>query len=387
MIGAILVFSTTLTGTLLIPAVRAFFAFAHGGDEVGMHAFMSANMLGAAMGAPFVAAFADRHGRRARLATLLLLIDGGAMSVAAVASPLWLVLAARFVQGAASVGALSIVMGSLRGTGKAMGVASAAVVAAIACGAPFGTLFVKLDPRAALWASAALSFASALLAHKISDGARAPKLPLWTQLGRDSRIELLLVTIFVALERFAVGSFVVTFSLYAHSALGKTDAQVGMLFTSFLLPFALGSLGVGAIVSRGVSRVGLLLGGGLIYGVCVALFGQTDGALLWGVMICAGIASAAIYAPSLSVAASAVPDALRSTAMGLVNAGGTLGMLLGTATAGIVSVQLVKTGMNADEARRLVFVGVGCFVAAAFAAGGLPLLIAARSSNRNRESR
>jgi high-affinity Fe2+/Pb2+ permease len=73
--------------------------------------------------------------------------------------------------------------------------------------------------------------------------------------------------------------------------------------------------------------------------------------------------------------------------MGLVNAGGTLGMLLGTATAGIVSVQLVKTGMNADEARRLVFVGVGCFVAAAFAAGGLPLLIAARSSNRNRESR
>jgi MFS family permease len=384
MLYAFLVFATTLTGTLLIPALRPFFAAFHPGHEAAMHAFMSVNMLGAAFGSPIVTVFADRSGRRSRLAAMLLGIDGVAMAIAAVSPSIPLVLFARVIEGAASVGALSIIMGAFRSKrqGRAMGVASASVVAAIACGAPLGTLFVRIGPRAALWASVCISFVAALLVSRLADTAPAVKErgPFWSGIEKPGRKELILAALFVGLERFAVGSFIVTFQIYAHSALGKTDSQVGMLFTAFLVPFALGSVLVGMLLGKGVSRAALLLGGGVLYGALVAMFGQTDGAALWVTMVLAGVASAAIYAPSLYVAAGAVPEALRSTAMGLVNASGTLGMMLGTALAGVLSLQLIARGMDPNDARRMVFLLSGGFVALAFAIGGLALSFSRKTS-------
>lgn len=371
-----LVFATTLTGTLLIPAVRPFFAAFHGGDEAAMHAFMSVNMLGAAIGAPFVAWIADRTGRRRALATLLLLIDGGAMLVAATAEPVALVLAVRAVQGAASVGALSIIMGAVRSErqGKAMGAVSAAIVFAIACGAPLGTVCVKIGPRAALWASACVSLLAAVLVQRLQDGARVERSKAsFRDVERGQRLTFAIAATFVALERFAVGSFVVTFPLYAHTALGKSDAQVGALFSAFLLPFAVASVFVGFLLARGIDRVRLVLFGGVVYGGAVALFGQTSGAALWSVLVVAGLASASIYAPALYLASGSVPVQLKATAMGLVNASSTLGMMLGTAAAGVVSMSLAARGLDPNEARRWIFLLAGGGASVAFLVGGVIL--------------
>ena len=54
-----------LSSTLLIPAVRPFFATVHPEAEGGLFMFMTVNMLGAIIGAPLLTALADATGKRA----------------------------------------------------------------------------------------------------------------------------------------------------------------------------------------------------------------------------------------------------------------------------------------------------------------------------------
>src|SRR5262249_41554005 len=73
---AFLIFIQMLPATLLTPAIRPLFASVHGGAEGAMQAFMSVNMIGAALAAPFVGWVADRGVRRGPLLAKLAAADG-----------------------------------------------------------------------------------------------------------------------------------------------------------------------------------------------------------------------------------------------------------------------------------------------------------------------
>jgi len=372
-----LVFASMLSGTLLIPAVRPLFAVVHPGHPDAIHAFFSVNMLGAAIGAPLVCWLADRTGSARRMLTMLAIADGILLVACTLSLPLPVVLTIRFVQGAANVGALSILMGATGRSrapgshGGGVGLAGAAVVAGIVAGAPVGTLLLAVSPFAPFYAAAACALVVAVSTGVLpASSERARRGSLRALFSRTPLLQV--ATLFVGAERFVVGCFVVTFSLYAHDELGRSDAQVGALFSWFLVPFALLTWPIGVVAQR-VDRSLLIGTGAAIYGASFLLLGQVGPFGLPIVLALAGVASAAIYAPSLCVVAEGTPGPMRSTAMGVVNAGGTLGMLLGTATAGILTMVLVRHGVERADAYVWVFRVAG-LVQLVVLAAGLPAL-------------
>lgn len=356
-----LIFGTMLSSTMLIPAVRGYVALRHGGNESLMHAFMSVNMLGAIIGAPLLSALADRTGHRRAIAVGLLYLDGLLLLLCALPIPSWLVLPARALQGAANVGGLSLLLSAVRGAGpghgRAMGMAGAAIIVAVACGSPLGTLMLSWSPLLPLWAGGALQLVVATVAVGLPlSGAaveRASPIALWRKVPL-----LRLPTLWIAAERFTVGCFVVSFALYAHRVLALSDAQTGVLYSWFLLPFAVATYPMGRLAER-VDRATLVVFGTLTYGLAFLLIGLVGPDSLWWVLGMAGLASAAIYAPSMCLAASLAPEGRRATAMGLINAGGSLGMLLGTALAGIAGAALRHHGVGPETSYPLIFGAAG----------------------------
>ncbi len=373
---AILVFSTMLSSTLLIPVVRPFIAAVHGGDERLMHAFMSVNMLGAIIGAPLAAAWADRTGKRRRMLIVLACTDATLLLVCSLSIPGWALLTARTIQGAANVGGLSILLGMARATpklqGRVMGLLGATIMAAVACGAPVGTLLLHQSPLLPLWAGSALQLMVVMATFVLpkTEAAPAREVSPWKLLKNAPLLRW--PTLWTATERFTVGCLVVTFSLYGHRVLNLSNSEVGILFSWFLLPFAASTYPMSRIAER-VDRTVLVATGTLLYGVAFMSLGMVPAGWLPAVMLTAGLASAAIYAPSLCFAATVVDRNARSTSMGLMNAGGSLGMMMGTAMAGILSHTLMAKGWAPKEAYQAVFqlAGAAELVVLALSARGL----------------
>ena len=224
-----------------------------------------------------------------------------------------------------------------------MGLAGASVMGAVALGAPTGTLLLSWSPAAPALFGAALQLLVA--AHLVHRPVKAPP-----KRAGSSPFRLLkqipavrLPTLWVTAERFAVGCLVVSFALYAHRVLGLSDASVGALFSWFLLPFAVCTYPASRIAEH-VPRAALASTGMALYGLAFLLLGVVPEQGLAAVMLLAGLSSAAIYAPSLCYAAALPPPEARSMSRALLNAGGSLGMTIGTALAGILSVSLRRAG-------------------------------------------
>jgi DHA2 family methylenomycin A resistance protein-like MFS transporter len=358
----VLVFLNVLAGTLVIPVIRPLMVTV-GVSEHMMHAFIGANMLGAVLGAPFFALLSDRTGVRRRLAAGLSWVDAALLLGCVTPLPLPALLGARALQGAASVGALSIIMGQVgrtavhtNGRGRDAGLAGSAVVAAIAAGPALGGLLVRgfglYAPFQAAACCALLAGIGCAWLMPSTGGQRAPRAGLH-EVRRAAPL-LWVPTLWITAERFSVGCFVVTFSLFAHNVLGSSDARVGALLSCFMLPFACAMWPIGKLADK-VGRPAVLAAGGVIYGLSFVLLGHTSADSVPVVLMLAGIASAAIYTPALGLTASLSPTVLRSTAMGFGNAGGTLGMLLGTIVAGTLTAVLRQRGMAPSEMYAWIF--------------------------------
>jgi AAHS family 3-hydroxyphenylpropionic acid transporter len=381
---ALLIFTGVLSGTMLIPAVRPLFAARAGAAEGAMHAFMTLNLLGAVVGAPLLARWADR--RRAGVGVVAALAFGDGVLLLACATPLPIpaLLALRFVQGALNVGALSILMGlAPRGGAQAhnrsYGVAGAAMMAGVAAGPPLGTALLVTSPVGPLVVGGVLELlaAVAVLRLAVAPRAAAPAAASSALLRAEPLLRLPALWAFV--ERFGVGCFVVTFALHCHQARGLGDAQIGRLYGWFLIPFVLAMYPASRLGPR-AGRAPVVLGGLVAYGVAYLLIGTASTRVLPLVLALAGVASSAVYAPALCLAATLAPAARRAGAMAMLNASGALGMMVGTAVAGIASAVLRRAGLGASAyVTVLACAGVAQFVAAA---ASVPALVRMRELDR-----
>jgi MFS family permease len=361
---AALVFVQMLPATLLAPAVRPFFAAAHRGDISAMHAFMSLNMIGAAIGALVISRTV--RARPNRWLAALCIVDALLMVAMAAPVPTHALLVLRTLEGAAHVGASSLLLacaGHLRqeyGYRRAMPMAGAALMIAIAAGSALGAVTVAVDVRAPFVVAAVTLLGVAVAGARTplaigrteappEEAAAAPVAPL---LLAGGTFRVALGAAFVG--RFVIGCIVVSFALFAHGVHHLSDAKVGSLFALLTFPFAFATYPAGRLAER-FSRALLLASGGVVLGLALFALGRVPTAALPAVMIVAGIGCAAVFAPTLCYAATAGSAAGRARAMGWVNAAGCLGMLLGPMVSGILAAAL-KDPSDPGRAPRAAFV-------------------------------
>jgi MFS family permease len=364
------VFLQMLPATLLAPAIRPLFAEVHGGAEGPMHAFMSVNMLGAILITPLITRLVSSGSARASARWLVLLAGLDALLLVVVSLPLAtpLVLFLRTVEGAAHLGAATLLLARaaaykpLVGAGRAMGLAGGAVMLAIAFGSGLGGMLVGVSARLPFLVGASLSvlvaFAAPFLYSSTLPAERHD--PMTTRRLSWKNPDLLGPLSAAFVERFTVGLIIVTFALFANRAHGLSDRSIGLLYSMLMLPFALLMYPASRMGDR-MPRAALLGMGMLFYGAAIASLALVPKAFLSLSMIGAGIASSFVYGTVLCYAATLVPSELRGRMMALVNMAGALGMLLGPMCGGI----LVAVGRNSADplsAYRNVFylAGVVC---------------------------
>jgi len=360
--------------TLPVPVLRELVAERFGVSELLTSLFMSINMVGAVLAAPLAGALADRFGRRPLWIAAALALDALCFLGLTREVPFPVFLAVRFVEGAAHIFALSLLLGLAAGArpeaqrGVVMGATGSGLLLGVASGAPLGGRLGAADPLTPLYAGAAVVAAAAVLAalllRETEGRERArPGLGEIARLVRAHRVVALPLAFSFA-DRFTVGFFTSTFPLFLRSIHELPPPRIGLLIAVFMLPFAALSFPFG-LLSQRTSRALLLCGGSFVYGCGVASLGFWPTEALFGVMIATGVAAAVMFVPSMLFTLDVTPEAVRTTSMGAFNAAGSLGFIVGPVTGGLVS-----QGVAASH-------GWEAGYAAAFAvAGGFEILLA-----------
>lgn len=370
------IFVQMLPATMVAPAIRPLIAMQHGGNESVMHAFMALNMAGAIVVALLVGRRLDRLGGPRRVFSALACADAVLLFllVAPLSTPLILLL--RTLEGGAHVGAATVLLTDAArraragGGGRAMGAAGAAIMAAVAIGHALGAPLVAVDPRLPFVAGAGLALA-------VSAASFAGHLPFTSEPKAPAqarslvglplrRLSVPLSAAFVG--RFSVGLTIVTFAVFAHDTHGLPDSTIGLLFALMTSAFAAFVYPAGRLADR-VSGAAVFALGAVVYGLSLIALGQLPSTMLAAPMLAGGIGAALLFAPTLFYGARLAGPEGRGRAMSLVNAAGCLGMVLGPACAGLLSLGL-RPALGSQDAHRAVLAVAGAVVLSWLVASG-----------------
>lgn len=331
--------------TLPVPVLRGLVLERFGVSEFATSLFMAINNVGALLTAPLSGAFADRYGRRRATIVGALLAHAVLLGSLALDLSFGWFLFLRFVEGAAQILALSLLLAVVADNhegprrGRAMGMLGCGLTLGVALGAPLGGMLGRSDALRTLHVGAAILLVAAVVAALVVvDRAPASGRPGLRQILRAIAAEraLLVPLAYAFVDRFTVGFFTTTFPLFLERIHGFARDRIGFLLALFLLPFALLSYPSGRLAERR-SRVAMVVLGSLVYGAGVAAVGWVGPVHLVWLMVGLGLCSAVMFVPSLLLAAEFAAPGTRSTALAGFNAAGSLGFLLGPVVGGGLS--------------------------------------------------
>lgn len=374
--------------TLPVPILRELVGERFAVSELATSLFMSINMVGAAIAAPLAGAIADRLGRRRALVLAALVVDAACFVAMTRDVSFGAFMALRFLEGCAHIFSLSLLLsiaaslGGAHARGLSMGVTGAGMMLGVAFGAPLGGVLGAEDALRPLYAGAILLVLAALAAGAALPDPRGlerrPGLAAIVRAVRQNR-DVAAPLIFAFADRFTVGFYTTTFSLFASGLHGATPPRVGLWISAFMLPFALLSFPFGMLADR-VSKTALLCGGSLLYGALTASLGFWPGAMIGPGMALIGVTAAAMFVPSMLMTTDLTPPEIRSTALGAFNTAGSLGFILGPVTGGLVSELVAASHGPAAGYRSAFAVAGGAEIACALLA--LPFLLRLRAAGR-----
>jgi len=308
--------------------------------------------MGAVLAAPLAGALADRFGRRRELLVVGLACDAALLFALTLPIPFPLFMALRFVEGGAHIFSLSLLLALASASqpdarrGRVMGMVGGGITLGVAVGAALGGFLGRDDPLRPLQVGAAVAVAAALVSWRVlrEPGGAAEERPgLGRILGALRANPLLLAPLaFAFVDRFTVGFYTSTFSLYLSRVHELSAMRIGILIFSFMFPFAVFSYPFGRLSERR-SPVAMVCLGSLVYGVGTAAvpWWPIDGIVV--LMIGLGIASAVMFVPSMVLTTNTAPAEIRGTALGAFNAFGSLGFIIGPAVGGLVSQQVAAS--------------------------------------------
>jgi len=352
--------------TLPVPVLRELVQDRFEVSELITSLFMSVNMIGALIMAPLAGAISDRLGRKKALLIAALIVDAVCFFALTAPVPLSLFMAIRFLEGCAHITALSILLmlGShalpSHQRGRAMGVVGGSMMLGVALGAPLGGVLGRWGPLLPLQVGGLLALLAALLAAVVvREHVDRETRPSLSDISRAlaAHPRLLAPLAFAFADRFTVGFFTTTFSLYLRRIHELSPAEIGMAIAIFMLPFAFLSYPFGRMAER-FSVILLLCGGSLLYGVGTAAVGFVPPPALYVLMFAIGITAAVMFVPSMLVITQVAPDEIRATALGAFNAAGSLGFIVGPLAGGAIS-QYVAQASDWLTGYRAAFVAAG----------------------------
>ncbi|MGI9591293.1 MAG: MFS transporter [Myxococcota bacterium] len=345
----VVAFLILLPVTLPVSVLRAFVYERFGVSELMTSLFMSINMVGAVLAAPLAGALADRFGRRKELLVAGLAADALLLFALTLPIPFPVFMALRFVEGAAHIFALSLLLALASASqpdarrGRVMGMVGGGITLGVAVGAALGGFLGRDDPLRPLQVGAAIAAAAAVLSGGLlrepgGEGEERPGLARILAALRENPL-LLAPLAFAFVDRFTVGFYTSTFSLFLSRVHELTAMRIGILIFIFMFPFAVFSYPLGRL-SEHRSPVVMVCLGSLIYGVGTAAVPWWPLQMIAALMVGLGIASAVMFVPSMVLTTNTAPPEIRGTSLGAFNAFGSLGFIVGPAVGGLVSQQV-----------------------------------------------
>lgn len=307
--------------------------------------FLAAEFVGFIAFAPLWGAASDKRGRRVPYIAAGAL--GGAIGYAALALlptagalPFWAILILRFLQGGATIAALSLAMTMLMdlggGHGRNMGAAGIAIGLGTALGAPIGGQLYELGPFVPLYAAGGLLGGVVILTGFLADGPldrnRRSIARLLTSVRETPT--LLLPYTFGFLDRLTAGFFALVGTLYFRTVFDLSPGATGLMLALFFAPFALLQYPMGVVSDR-IGRTIPIVAGSVLYGIGVIGVGQAPTVELAGAgMVAVGICGALMAPATMALVTDLAAPTERGVAMAGFNVFGSLGFLTGIVVGG-----------------------------------------------------
>lgn len=340
LLPCVLLFGAMTNLTLVVPGLKELVVDELGGTVADAALFFTVEMAAYLVFAPVWGLLSDRTGRRRPLVIAGFAASGALYSSYLLIDSVPLLLALRFVQGAAAIAgwstALAIVFDGAdeRTRPRLAGLAGASMILGVGLGAPFGgAASAAFGPRAPLAFAGGLFLLLALAATALREPAATAARPRLAEIARAlaTRPRLLLPWGLYFVERFTVGMFVVVFPLFLAERAGADPGERGRALAFYLLPFAFFQLGTHRLTRR-FGPLPVLVVGTALYGLALAALGRIELSLLLPFLVGLGGLAAVIFPPTLALTAEWSTAASRASAMAGFNLAGSLGFALGPVT-------------------------------------------------------
>jgi MFS family permease len=254
-----------------------------------------------------------------------------------------LVLALRVLQGAATIGALSLAMTMLMdlegGHGRNMGAAGIAIGLGMSLGSPLGGQLYELGPFVPLYVASVTLLGVGGLALTIRDRAPAPDRTTMRDVlaGLRDQPGLGVPFAYGFIDRFTAGFFALVGTLYFRNVFGLSPGATGLMLALFFAPFALLQYPFGLLSDR-VGRTAPIVGGSAAYGIGVWGVGFAPSVELAGaMMVVVGVLGALMAPATMALVTDIARDTRRGVAMAGFNVLGSLGFLAGVLVGGSIA--------------------------------------------------
>jgi MFS family permease len=345
-IYAVLIFIAMLSLTLMAPCIKEFIIDRFDASNTEASMFFSLEMLAYVIFAVAWGSLSDKCGKRKPF--IVFGFGGSAFLyfLMAQASSLPLLLALRFVQGAITVMAWSLVMTSALDVvqrtsyGKTMGVIGMAMMFGMASGAPIGGLMAdKYGVFFPMYFASFLFFVGTLISATQIHDIRIENKPdtmLESVNVLVEQRELAIPYVFSFIDRFTVAFFILAFPLYLFDAFGFSIAERGMYQALLLFPFVLLQYPFGKLSDK-IGRTLPLIIGSFFYGLEMCLVGFVGRTALIALMLGCGVFAAMMFPSTIALVGDLSPRNKRGTAIGGFNVFGSLGFVAGFSAVGILS--------------------------------------------------
>ena len=301
--------------------------------------FLTAEFLGFVLFAGLWGALSDATGVRTPLVAFGALLGGACYLALAVLPglvtlPYGAVLVLRFVQGGATIGALSLAITTLMdlggGHGRNMGAAGLAIGFGTALGSPVGGQLSELDPLAPLYGAAVVLVLAGLLATAATDRTPTSRRGLGTAIASlRERPAVAVPFAFGFVDRLTAGFFALVGTVYFQTTFGIGAGRTGLLLGAFFFPFALLQYPLGRL-SDHIGRVIPVAVGSIGYGIAIIGVFYAPTVLAAGVaMLLVGVVGALVAPATMALVTDLAAEDGRGGAMGGFNVFGSLGFLTG----------------------------------------------------------